>query len=138
MTKNKSRQHSDFPVPNRQAQPDSQQTPASVTMRQTSVYSGPIPPAVEMEGYHRISPDLVKQIMQMAVEEQQKQFELKRMDFENEKTSLAIDLETLKVNGRTKMVSLVFSFIIVLAFLALVAFLGYLHEPLAAGVVSAG
>ena len=91
-----------------------------------------------MERYHRINPDLVNIIMQMAMEEQQKQFELKIRRLELEKADSDRENEALKINSRNTLLSLVFSFLVVTLFLGVVALFGYLQYPLVAGVVGIG
>ena len=139
MTKNKSNHHSDFPIPQKpQGTSAKSASVQAVAMKQTSVYSGPIPSAEDMERYHRINPDLVNIIMQMAMEEQQKQFELKIRRLELEKADSDRENEALKINSRNTLLSLVFSFLVVTLFLGVVALFGYLQYPLVAGVVGIG
>ena len=65
-----------------QSVPATPKPSTSVTMKQTSLYSGPIPPSEEMERYHRINPDLVKQIVEMAKDEQKNRFEIEQKKLE--------------------------------------------------------
>ena len=143
MSKNKSIHRSDF-IPQRPPQntPSSPPpvAPASIKLQETktSVYSGPIPSSEEMERYNRISPDLMKQIVQMAQDEQKNRFEIERTKLNlAEKESKRAD-EIVRINSRNTLVGQITAFIIVVLFLLLVGYLGYIHLPIVAGVVGIG
>ena len=88
-----------------------------------------------MERYHRINPDLVKQIVEMAKDEQKNRFEIEQKKLElAEKESQRAD-EIVKINKRNSLLGMISALFIVFLFLSTIAFLGWLHEPVAASVI---
>ena len=102
------------------------------------LYSGPIPSSDEMERYNRINPDLVKQIVQMAQDEQKNRFETERINLSlAEKESKRAD-EIVRINSRNTLIGQITAFIIVVLFFMLLGYLGYIHHPVVASVLGIG
>ena len=134
--KHKPVQHSDFiPQQGMQNPPTSRPVPASIKMKKASLYAGPIPSSEEMERYNSINPDLVKQIAQMAQDEQKNRFETERINLSlAEKESNRAD-EIVRINSRNTLVGQITAFIIVVLFLLLIGYLCYIHERVVAGLL---
>lgn len=111
----------------------------SQIIHQEAHYSGPIPPSDEMERYHRINPELVKQIVQMAVDEQKERFAIERSKLNLAEAESHRADEALRINKRNSLISIIVSYLLVLAFLvAIVLLAGYFHAYIPATVLGIG
>ena len=94
-------------------------------------FAGPIPPAMEMEKYAQISPDLPEKIIQMAIKEQDHRFlmdsaEQKRRDDE------------LKTNSTLIKWGIYASVICIIVIMLAAVLCAYFGHPITSGIIGGG
>ena len=96
-----------------------------------ATYSGPIPPASEMEKYANISPDIPQKILQMALNEQNHRISMEELEQERRNKELQANIDIVNRD----MFFAVLSILIIMASSVLCAYFGH---PIASGIIGGG
>ena len=96
-----------------------------------ATYSGPIPPASEMEKYGKISSDIPQKILQMALNEQNHRISMEQLEQKRRDKELQANIDIVKRG----MFFAVLSILIIMASSVLCAYFGH---PITSGIIGGG